>query len=145
MTEKQEENFDNVFMALSDWSLLFGLTVPRKELLKFFHSHFWNNSIYFSAHFVDKMITYEMKKKSNRWHYFIFLLSVTRREKNYLERIKEQQTLYKRRHPTQEHLSCYERRKANQKLERIKMEELLRRCCLLIRLLFRRIELIVTR
>ena len=78
--------------------------------------------------------------------YFIFLLSFTRREKNYFERIKKQQALNERRYPTQEHLSCYERQKTNQKLERIIVEELLLlKCCLLIRLLFRSIELIETR
>ena len=91
------------------------------------------------------MITYKMKK--NRIDDMtLFSCSLSQEEKNYFGRIKEQQALNKRRYPTQEHLSCYERQKTNQKLERIIMEELLLlECCLLIRLLFRGTELIDTR
>ena len=90
------------------------------------------------------MITYEMKK--NRIDNIIFLLSVTRREKNYFNRIKKPQALNEKRHPTQEDLSCSEKQKTNQKLERIIVEGLLLlKCCLLIRLLFGSIDLIETR
>ena len=75
-----------------------------------------------------------------------FLALCHKKRKNYFERIKKQQALNERRHPTQEHLSCCERQKTNQKLERIIVEELLLlKCCLLIRLLFRSIELVETR
>ena len=92
------------------------------------------------------MITYEMKR--NRiGDITLFSCSPSQEEKkNYFDRIKKQQALNERRHPTQEHFSCYEKQKTNQKLERIIVEGLvLLKCCLLIRLLFRSIELIETR
>ena len=75
-----------------------------------------------------------------------FLALCHKKRKNYFDRIKKQQALNEKRHPTQEHLSCYEKQKTNQKLERIIVEGvLLLKCYLLIRLLFRSIELIETR
>ena len=75
-----------------------------------------------------------------------FLALCHKKGKNYFDRITKHQALNERRHPTQEHLSCYEKQQTNQKLERIIMEELLLlKCCLLFRLLFRSIELIETR
>ena len=90
---------ESLFTAKNCWN---SFTLVSRIIQFIFLSYF--------IHKVRMLITYGVKN-SNRWHFFIFLLPVTRRAKCYFEGVKEQQALNETTYPTHEHFSCCKRKK----------------------------------